>query len=242
MACYVGDSRRDLYSLLRGLQRAANRDTTSGKPLKHGHGWGYAIYSEANGDHRPFIYKSERAIYNKKEKRVPLPKTKGRIYAILHARRASPGYKPDKCFSHPFYARIQGKDVYFAHNGKLEEAELRKELGFNGPTIDSELGLRFIERSGLSLEEGSSALAKYVAGFGAMNILMLEIRENGEAGIYYENYLGSTGDARREYYRMYREETKGGTAVYSSTLKNYGFEGRPVEEDQLVLVPATKER
>ena len=218
IAGYVGDSREDLEKLVDGLRWAAKNDRTSGRLVVHGDGWGYAVYSDLGR----FSYKTPKAIF---EDETGIHGTKGKTYAILHARKASPGYKAERRSSHPFFGETEGSFVYFAHNGTLDDEALRKLTGFDGGAIDSELAFRYVLQKGIS--PAASELEKYVKPNSALNLLVLEIKKRGGAEVYVKNYYrrDATKRDKTKYYQILKQDMDGGKAVFSSTFNDNHFLG-----------------
>lgn len=227
IAGYVGDSREDLEKLVDGLRWAARKDTTSGRLVVHGDGWGYAVYSDLGR----FSYKTQKAIF---EDEIDLHKTKGKTYAIFHARKASPGYKAEKRSSHPFFGETEDSFVYFAHNGSLDDEVLRRLTGSNGDAIDSELAFRYMLQIGIL--PASSELERYVKSNSALNLLVLEIKKGGGAEVYVKNYYRKDGTKRdmTKYYQIFKQDMDGGKAVFSSTFNDNHFLGRGLGKEGLI--------
>ncbi len=227
IAGYVGDSREDLEKLVDGLRWAAQNDTTSGKLVVHGDGWGYAVYSDLGR----FSYKTQKAIF---EDKIDLHKTKGKTYAIFHARKASPGYKAEKRSSHPFFGETEDRFVYFAHNGSLDDGALRRLTGFNGDAIDSELAFRYMLQTGVS--SAASELEKHVMSNSALNLLVLEIRKSGGVEVYVKNYYRKDETKRdmTKYYQILKQDMDGGKAVFSSTFNDNRFLGKDLGKEGLI--------
>lgn len=224
---YVGNSREDLEKLVDGLRWAAKNDTTSGKLVVHGDGWGYAIHSDLGR----FSYKTPSAIF---EDKIALHKTRGKTYAIFHARKASPGYKAEKKSSHPFFGETKDSFVYFAHNGSLDEEALRRLTGFNGHAIDSELAFTYMLQTDVS--SAAAELEKYVKPNSALNLLVLEIKKDGGAEVHVKNYYRRDGTKRdlTRYYEVYKRDMNGGKAVFSSTFNDNHFSGKNLGKEGLI--------
>jgi len=227
LAAYVGDSREDLDKLVDGLRWAARNDMTSGRLVVHGDGWGYAIYSDLGR----FAYKTQKAIF---EDKIDLHKTRGRTYAIFHARKASPGYKAEKKSSHPFFGETEDSFVYFAHNGSLDGEVLRRLTGFNGDAIDSELAFRYMLQIGVF--PAASELEKYVSSNSALNLLVLEIKRSGRTEVYVKNYYRKDRTKRdmTKYYQIFKQDMDGGKAVLSSTFNDNHFSGKDFGKEGLI--------
>ncbi|MGD0319380.1 MAG: class II glutamine amidotransferase [Nitrososphaerales archaeon] len=227
IAGYVGDSREDLEKLVDGLRWASRNDTTSGKLVVHGDGWGYAVYSDLGR----FSYRTQKAIF---EDKMDLHETRGKIYAILHARKASPGYKAEEKSSHPFFGETKDSFVYFAHNGSLDDEVLRRLTGLDGDAIDSELAFRYMLQIGIF--PAASELEKYVKPNSALNLLVLEMRKGGGAEVYVKNYYAKDGTDRdmTKYYQILRQDMDGGKAAFSSTFNDSHFKGKSLGRDGLI--------
>jgi len=66
----------------------------------------------------------------------------------------------------------------------------------------------------------------------ALNLLILRVDKGSGVGrLYYLNYFKKDP----EFYRMYLSQGMEGKAVFSSTLKDYGIDGVPVEEGLRIL-------
>jgi predicted glutamine amidotransferase len=227
IAGYVGNSREDLEKLVDGLRWAAQNDRTSGRLVVHGDGWGYAIHSDLGR----FSYKTQKAIF---EDDIDLPETKGRIFAILHARKASPGYKAEKKSSHPFFGETEDSFVYFAHNGSLDQEALRGLTGFDEKAIDSELAFRYMLQIGIF--PGASELERYVKPNSALNLLVLEVKKGGGAEVSVKNYYrrDKTKRDKTKYYQILKQDMGGGKAAFSSTFNDNHFLGRDLGKEGLV--------
>lgn len=224
---YIGDSRQDLEKLAEGLKKSAENDTIGN--VVHGDGWGYAIHSELGIS----FYKTKEPIFKDSK---PLPPTSGRIHAIIHARRASPDMAVKERFSHPFLAETQDSYVFLAHNGALNEKELRGVLNFEGEACDSELGLRYLVRNGFTT--AVAELEKYVKENSALNLLVLQIGKDGGTEVFVNHYYrkAEKGRDKTDYYRLLRQTMSGGTAVFSSTFNKYSFSGEDLDREGLTAL------
>ena len=75
----------------------------------------------------------------------------------------------------------------------------------------------------------------------ALNLLFLEIGDNGQAGISVKHFYRKEGRLdKTRYYELCYEDLTGGVAVFSSTLNDYGLSGKPMGQDGLVPLSALK--
>lgn len=210
MFAYVGYSIRDLQKLFQALKESAKDDIVASKYKinnVHGDGWGYVIYDEKH----LYYYRTEKPIFGDS---LPPLDISGKFYAIFHARQATDKSTVSARFSHPFMESNNKYFYFLAHNGSLDVDELKKKLGFEGFTTDSELATKYF-----SLTENNEYLKQVTES--ALNLLILRIRrEDGSAELFYENYYVKD---RPEYYDLYIWDGEKGIAVVSSTLKYYGI-------------------
>ncbi len=239
MFAYAGNSREDLARLVGALSKAAKRDTVAERvPLKnivHGDGWGFAVYSK-----RGLTYhRSGRSIFNED---VVLPPTDGKILAVFHAKQATPGNPVGERFSHPFLAETPYGLILLAHNGSLYKDKLAERLHFAGDLsriTDSELVLKYAVQRGLSA--ASADLEDCTKTNSALNLLVLEIGDNGQADMSVKHFYHKEGRLdKTRYYELCCEDLAGGRAVFSSTLNDYGLSGKPIVKDGLVPLSALK--
>ena len=237
MFAYAGDSREDLTRLVNALSEAAKRDTVAEKvPLKnivHDDGWGFAVYSK-----RGLTYhRSGRPIF---KDGLALPPTDGEIFAVFHAKQATPGNPVGERFSHPFLAETDNGLILLAHNGSLYKDRLAERLDYAGDLsriTDSELILQYAVQRGLTA--ASTDLEDCTETNSAMNLLVLEIGDNGQAGISVKHFYRKEGRLdKTRYYELCYENLTGGMAVFSSTLNDYGISGKPMRRDGLVPLSA----
>lgn len=217
---YVGDSGEELSSAYRALKKAAEYDINlknlSGR-TDHPDGWGYVILSDSGIHH----YRSGMPIYKDE---FTMPKTSGRIYAIMHARRASSRSHLGVQFAHPF-AATSGRSISFlAQNGNVRH-------GIRGRSGIEELFFDHIMRYGLSES------VPYLEGItkSALNLIMLDYdRRSRRASLRYLNYYVDRDNGKRSgYYDMYSSRTKRGRAVFSSTLLGHWRSGKKVRFGKL---------
>jgi predicted glutamine amidotransferase len=239
MFAYAGDSREDLTQLVGALSEAAKRDTVAEKvPLKdtvHDDGWGFAVYSK-----RGLTYhRAGRPIFRED---VALPPTEGEILAVFHARQATPGNPVGERYSHPLLAETHNGLTLLAHNGSLCKDRLAERLHFAGNLdriTDSELILRYAVQKGLTA--AARDLEDCIETNSALNLLILEIGDNRQAGIFVKHFYRKEGRLNKtRYYELCYEDLAGGRAVFSSTLNDYGFSGKPMAENGLVSLSALK--
>lgn len=235
MFAYVGTSREDLERLVDGLRRAAERDTTAEKvPMKdnvHPDGWGFALYSSRGLAY----YRSNRPIFKED---VTLPPTDGKVYAIFHARKASKGSPVKTRFSHPFLGQTENSFVFLAHNGSLDKERLARTLGSTGDAVDSDLALKYALQKGLVA--AANDLEDYTKMNSALNLLVLEIGKDGGAEVFVKQFYRKEDGKldKTRYYEVCHEDLPGGRAVFSSTLNDYGFSGKPLLQAGLISISA----
>lgn len=204
MFAYRGNSEQDVRELLDALVQASKKDLRRKDQGSHNDGWGYVIKA-SNG---LFYYRTEHMIPDN----PVIPKLDGDIYAIFHTRKGSnpEGSKPSPIFSHPYMTATDNEIIFLAHNGALK--------GSRGRRIDSELVLESISKNGL---ENAIPIMK-IETKSALNLLVMKIeRSNSNTTINYLNYY--TDKAASNYYDIYKKAMKGGKAVFSSSLMDYGI-------------------
>ena len=239
MFAYTGDSREDLTRLVSALSEAAKRDTVAEKvPLKdtvHDDGWGFAVYSK-----RGLTYhRSGRPIFRED---LALPPTDGEIFAVFHAKQATPGNPVGERFSHPFLAETDNGLVLLAHNGSVYKDRLAERLHFAGDLsriTDSELVLKYAVQRGLTA--ASTDLEDCTEANSALDLLVLEIGDNRQADMFVKHFYRKEGRLdKTRYYDLCYEDLRGGRAVFSSTLNDYGLSGKPMGQDGLVPLSVLK--
>lgn len=138
------------------------------KSIFHPDGWGIGFYE---GDKAKVIKEPYRALNR--------PRTRcmgdvGSNLCIAHIRKATRG-KNQIENTHPFTARINGKEWIFAHNGTVEiEAFEGIDLHTKGNT-DSEKCFMYIKRvleAGEDEIEAIEAAVKHLAKYGKFNMLL----------------------------------------------------------------------
>lgn len=239
MFAYIGDSREDLALLVNALSKAARRDTIAEEvPLRyivHDDGWGFAVYSKRG----LVYYRSGGPIFRDD---LTLPPTIGKIFAVFHAKQATPGNPVGLRFSHPFIAETDSGLVLLAHNGSMYKDRLAERLHFAGDlsrVTDSELVLKYAVQRGLAA--ASAGLEDCTKTNSALNLLVLEIGDNGQADIFVKHFYRKEGRLdKTRYYDLCYEDLTGGRAVFSSTLNDYGLSGMSMEQDGLVPLSALK--
>ena len=240
MFAYAGYSREDLAGLVNALRKAARRDTVAERvPLKdivHGDGWGFAVCSN-----RGLVYhRSGQPIFGED---VVLPPTDGKIFAIFHARQATPGNPVGEKFSHPFRGETDSGSILLAHNGSLNKDRLAEKLQFAGnldEVTDSELVLRYAVQNGLTA--AATDLMDCTKMNSALNLLALEIRDGDRVDVFVNHFYRKKEGRpdKTEYYELCYQNLAKGTAVFSSTFNDYGFSGKPIGQGGLVPLSALK--
>jgi len=144
-----------------------------------------------------------------------IPRIEGKVYAIFHARSATDSKKVGSIFSHPYFAAADDRLIWLAHHGELEENVITAPH-----LVDSEYILKFVMDNGTVEGIKKSKLATQ----SSLNMCMLEIRRDTlAASLKYMNYY--LDKSMGEYYDMHYSRMRGGGAVMSSTLKEYGIKG-----------------
>ena len=125
MLAYVGEDREELRELLNCLIEAARNDPLNG--FVHGDGWGLVAYTD-NG--LLLHYRSGKPIYDEGDVANKLvDMLSGRMWVIIHARRATDPILINAIFSHPYLESTPSELIYIAHNGSIDKERLGKELG-----------------------------------------------------------------------------------------------------------------
>ena len=227
MFAYHGTSVREVALLRDALVKSARHDTRHN--WSHGDGHGFVIVARDS----MHVYKSVRPIY---EDTVDLPDVRGEFLAVFHARKASPRRIINKGSSHPYMETWERSTIIMAHNGSLKSRELMPELGIRDGSlvVDSELGLKFIVKNGLS-QATIDKLKGYTRT--ALNLFVIELVKGDDlARLYYLNHYAGQSDPRNgHYYNLYVACLENGNAVFSSTLLDNGFSGIEAKRGSLVL-------
>jgi predicted glutamine amidotransferase len=226
---YVGSSYEDIGRLYEALKMAARNDQIAasiGHNPVHGDGWGCIILDSTS---RIMVeYHSGKAIFAPGEEMV-FPKTTANtvLYAIFHARQASVKRTINATNSHPFCASNRTDTLYLAQNGALSrEWTSRQPAYVQGRSVGSELALEFIVRRPTTFEgiaESTRELQNPTASALDLLILKTEKKENKPSLLYKQFYKKNEA-----FYMLYRAEMAHGSAIVSSTLKEYGIDCRPV--------------
>ncbi len=223
---YSGVPKADLH---RALKLAAERDPYAPGDLKHGDGWGYAVYL-MNGS--VAYYRSSSAIW--KDPHIPPLGIAG----LSHVRAASPGEPVGVIYSHPFQVHTEdGRILYVAHNGSVDKREMGRLLGLDPSRFsDSWILAAFLASSWDDPESALTEAEQFVKT--ALNLAIMELPG---PRLYAYNYFKSPEEKREAYeayYRLYRVAGEGWEAVTSSSLVRH-LEGRaePLEPEKLYILP-----
>ncbi|BCU67776.1 class II glutamine amidotransferase [Sulfolobales archaeon HS-7] len=224
MFAYYGQSAERLLSLFGSLQRSAERDFRCNHP--HDDGWGIVLLTKDKLMH----YRSLRPIYDEE---FPFNLRDEEMMTIVHARKASPNSPRGVQFSHPFVLTNHNGTYFMAHNGSVDKQSLSNERDLES-VVDSELLLEYIA-GGNSVEK----LVKDFQGKGnqgknVINLLLLEIRRDGQATLSYYSYF----EKNKECYEMFYA----GDAIFSSTMIDYGQNGEVVESEKFMILGSIKTR
>ena len=120
----MGEDREELRELLNCLIEAARKDPLR-RNTSHGDGWGLVAYT---GNGLLLHYRSGKPIYDESEERIArefVDMLGGKMWVIVHARRATDPVLIDAIFPHPYLESTPGELIYIAHNGSI----IRERLG-----------------------------------------------------------------------------------------------------------------
>ncbi|AHC52030.1 glutamine amidotransferase [Sulfolobus acidocaldarius SUSAZ] len=219
MFAYYGSSWSKVEELFNCLSRSAQRDPYF-NGSSHKDGWGFVIVTRDKVIH----YRSGRPIF---EDRLPIKLDDQEMIVVFHARQASSGNPVGSQFSHPYLEVNQNGSIFLAHNGSVDKEGLVKQLSIDSEyVVDSELALKFLS-SYKDLSEGVEALKNYTKS--ALNLIVVNISRQGEAELYYLNYVSPSHwdrvksgrtSASPNYYDLYINNEYG-VSVFSSTLSYY---------------------
>ena len=222
MFAYIGDSYSELNELYRSLAKSAKFDEIrAGFSSKDNHrdGWGYAIYTQ---DHM-YHYRTERAIFEDDHR---LPKFKGPVWAVFHARSAADDSPiGGSMFSHPFFAASDKERIFLCQNGTIPRRMLPD--GFPKHKMGTEYVLDNLV--GYGVRAGVKRSITEFKGTNTNWLIMRIGRDATKPSIYCLNrYVKTDNPDRNEYYTMYQKRLPHGRAVFSSTLMKNGVSGGSV--------------
>ena len=85
-------------------------------------------------------------------------------------------------------------------------------------------------------------ILNYTEKNSALNLLVLEIGKDSGAELFVKQfYFREKGKPdKTKYYEICYETLPGGKAVFSSTLNDYGFSGKPIVYNELVSISTLK--
>lgn len=226
---YSGSSMDELNRLYGALKKSAQRDVLAEKAgmsfNRHPDGWGYVVITDKN---RIYSYKNGNPIF---EDDYTLPKIKGHLYAIFHARHAIEKYLVAAPFNSPYVETTPRQVMYLVHNGRVNKDKMGKDLNYDGYlNVDCELISKHVVKFGM--EKSLKILEGYTES--ALNLIMMTYdRKRRDIDMYYKNYYVDKGKA--DYYDMYLSKMPHGKALVSSTLIKYGISGTRVSGEGLRL-------
>ena len=228
-----GDFHEVFPEIFMALQDVARNDPlldTRGIQLsEHSDGWGYVALSRDGLVH----YKTSMPVYDS----APIIAQNG--FMVAHARKASPSEPRGVANSHPFHASDQSMDIYLAHNGAFDKAEIAKILGI-GETkdqTDSEFFLKLViaQRGALMqrLEDAIGIAKEHRLLTGTPNLLLLGVRKDTmEPEILYYTAPPDSGKYG-DYNRLYFVGGRGWSGVFSSSIIGSEFFPEDVETEQV---------
>lgn len=223
MFAYLGSSPRKVEELLDCLKKSAEKDVYLNNS-SHPDGWGFVLLTKD----KIFHYRSANPIFNEE---FPINLKSEEMMLIVHARQATDKSLVGSQFSHPYVESNEKAIYYFAHNGSVDKEALSKILNINSVRmVDSELALKYIING--DIFGNIHSLKKFTKS--SLNMFLLEIERNGNASLYYMNYVNrnylQSKNISDIYYKMYIDN-ENGIAVYSSTINYYcNNKGKEVNE------------
>jgi len=218
----VGSDGNEALSLLEALSKASECDPILSKLRgeecsKHDDGWGYALIGFKDGRKISRYYRSTSPIFEDRELEE-LKRCLNHLDSfslIAHSRKMSKG-EVSIFNTHPFHYSHRGFDLWFAHNGAINDVELAAEMGLSYSEELSDsfyLGNYIYERGIL---EAFSQAKRFVKEGSAMNTVLIADKPLISVATAY--YLAE-GD-RIDYYRLFMSDSKN-KAVFSSSVCEY---------------------
>ncbi len=236
------------------LCEASRRDFIAGELAnfrEHNDGWGYALAIRKAGSWSLAMYRSRRPMW---EDEFLLP-SQGRIYGIMHTRKASRG-TPKDCFSaHPFPLMLSdGSAAFVAQNGGISKEGAAVLLGSHWRPCLSEvsdtllyamlLAQYYAESRGspperllkslvrLHEEIRDKELSKRCAN---TLVLMLSPNDSIALAVVRAHYSSE----KERYYDLYRVDLGGSLAYASSTvaelLRRQGAVVERIESNSVII-------
>lgn len=234
---------RDLLSIaINALVEASRYDpylilASRGKYSDHADGWGiayvgYISESPVIGYHReinPLFSPQSRSYINYLINKLVELDT---LYIVIHARRASSSEPIGVEHTHPYMYRLNGKTIWFAHNGVARKRDLAGILGENpaSKTDSAMLGLYVSMNLSKCIDQLRSVDEcivksyitgkKYIADNSAMNTALL-LMMNSNVYLYLSHWVNSDQPELREYYSMISIDIGKATVAGSITIAEY---------------------
>ena len=256
--CADGDA---VGGLLAALREASRRDFVAEKLwgfTSHEDGWGYAAACLSGGSWSLFFHKVRRPIWDSD---MHLPRLRGKVWAVFHARKASPGMPKNSFAAHPYPVSLaDGCLAFVAQNGGISRKGGCRLLGKSpplaGPMTDSFiysllLAKFYAEADGPPHHRLLSALVslhKRLAGdelipFAANTmVLLFSPGDSAALAVVRAQYASEYDD----YYDIYKVDVGGGLAYASSTvaliLEREGCDVRRIQRNMVVVHHATGDR
>ncbi len=219
MLAYVGRSNDEIAELHKAL-KATVRAEVDGRGRKYEgrcvDGWGYVLVADSGIAY----YKTAKPIIDDDHE---IPRMDGKIYAMIHARKASDATLVESRFSHPFIGNVDDATLFLCHNGLIRTDQKNLRM------TDTEYGLTIIEKAGV--EKGVEML-KDITGTG-LNLFILQMNKiTGKVSLKYLNYYIDRG--KNEYFDLFFSTLEDGKAIVSSSLQDHGIKGTLVEYGKLL--------
>jgi glutamine amidotransferase len=220
----IGSDSSEANSLLDALAKASECDPLLSKLRgeecpKHDDGWGYALIGFRDGRKLSRYYRSTSPIFEDGELEV----LKGSLnnldsfYLIAHSRKMSKG-EVSIFNTHPFHYSHKGFDLWFAHNGAVDDVELAAEMGLSYSEDISDsyyLGSYIYERVD-DIASAFSRAKRFVKEGSAMNTILLADKPLISVATAY--YLAE--EPKIDYYRLFMSDGEN-KAVFSSSIGEY---------------------
>lgn len=214
------------------LIKSAKSDCFSRNKISHNDGWGGVWYSKKN----QLYLRTTIPIFKDKQSSSFFRLSEKSIFALSHARKAAPNEPIRGPFdSHPFSTHLGEELVYLTHNGHIDKNKLRDRLGLNTNNLnDTEVFTFLLQNMQGDVESRLRSCINLVyeskAMLGALNIMVLSIKRQGEHTIFY--YSDYPMRKSTLYYRLYSYRQNLNNCVMSSTVAyNAGFidlNGEPI--------------
>ncbi len=219
----IGSDRDEARSLLDALAKASECDPILSKLRgeecsKHDDGWGYALIGLKDGRKFSRYYRSTSPIFEDIELEE-LKETLNHLDTfslIAHSRKMSKG-EVSVFNTHPFHYSHRGFDLWFAHNGTVNDMELAAEMGLSyseGISDSFYLGNYVYERG---IPGAFNHAKRFVKEGSAMNTVLLADRPLISVATAY--YLAED-EVRIDYYRLFMSDGEN-KAVFSSSIRDY---------------------